>query len=115
MHMPFHGVDHFALVKISATDAGCFADRDFCDFPPGHPRVHDESDEFFTFSKILTFIRSFSVIDFRTSVCKNFFSSSRSLYHIWPSFDTDYFCHVIYISRSQLLEQATFGLCDLKF
>ena len=87
----------------------------FCDFPPGHPRVHDESDEFFTFSKILTFIRSFSVIDFRTSVCKNFFSSSRSLYHIWPSFDTDYFGHVVYISRSQLLEQATFGLYDSKF
>ena len=89
------------LVKISATDAGCFADRDFCDFSPGYPRVHD-ADEFFTFSKILAFIRSFSVIDFRTSVCTNFFSSSRSLYHIWPSFDTGCFCHVVYISRSQL-------------
>ena len=42
-------------------------------------------------------------------------SSSRSLYQIWPSFDTGYFCHVVYISRSQLLEQATFGLHDSKF
>ena len=92
-------MDHFALVEISATDASCFADRDFCNFPPGHPRLHDESDEF-TFPKILTFIRSFSGIDFRISVCKSFFSSSRSPCHIWPSFDTDHFCHVVYISRA---------------
>ena len=45
---------------------------------------------------------AFQLSIFRTSVCTNFFSSSRSLYHIWPSFDTGYFCHVVYISRSQL-------------
>ena len=31
------------------------------------------------------------------------------------SLSPSYFCHVVYISRSQLLEQATFGLNDSKF
>ena len=104
----------FQQLMQVALQTGTFA-TSHLDIPGCMMNQMNFSDEFFTFSKILAFIRSFSVIDFRTSVCTNFFSSSRSLYHIWPSFGTGYFCHVVYISRSQLSEQATFGLHDSKF